>query len=239
MIFNWVESDFLLLSGEDIRFHAEDSDETFVFRPPTLNSLYKNPEINFLLNILEKSIEDLKKDFPFDYDTKYELITKLLLHSKKNPKIMEIGLLIIKSLSLILPGFNFTKVMKINEDIFIEEKTFNNIVKLLFKSMGRKITMIEEDDDEFTRREKQAKLRAEKIKNSKKEESEKNGFEKIIAGISYYFPQYKIIDIFEMNLYTIYYLFKYVGKIANYEVSVIATGNGLDKKNKHKHFIDL
>ena len=108
-------------------------------------------------------------------------------------------------------------------------------MEILFLAVGKEKTIIKESDDEFDRMEKQAKIRAEQIrKNSKKESN--TSFEDLIAAILYEFPQYKIQDIMSMNLYTIYYLFKYVGKIANYEVSKIAAGNGLAKK--HKYFIE-
>jgi hypothetical protein len=86
---------------------------------------------------------------------------------------------------------------------------------------------------------KQNKLKIQRIKRNSKDNKEGTGLNDIIAAILYEFPQYKISDVLDMNLFTLYYLFKYVGKIANYEVNKIAFGNGLVKKGqKIKYFID-
>jgi len=125
--------------------------------------------------------------------------------------------------------------LRINKEIVVTNKLFNKIILVLYKTMKKEKIIINEDDDEFTKREKQMKLRVQKIKNQngKKEGKDIND---IITAILYEFPQYKIAEILNMNLYTVYYLFGIVGKIANYEVSKIAAGNGLAKK--HKYLID-
>jgi hypothetical protein len=84
--------------------------------------------------------------------------------------------------------------------------------------------------------EKQQKLRAQKIRSGKKLDGKENSVNDMIIAILYEYQQYKIEDIMKMNIYTFNYLFKYIGKIANYEVSKIAMGNGNTKK--HKYFIE-
>lgn len=141
---------------------------------------------------------------------------------------------ILNGLKVLLPNINFKLILRL-EDIVLDKILFDDIVEILFISIGREKIMIKESDDEFDRMEKEAKIRAERIRKGSKKDSN-TSFEDLLIAILYEFQQYKIQDLMSMNLYTIYYLFKYVGKIANYEVSKIAAGNGLAKK--HKYFIE-
>ena len=58
----------------------------------------------------------------------------------------------------------------------------------------------------------------------------------MLAAIQYEFQQYKLEDLMNFNMYTIYYLFGYVGQIANYHVGSMAYAMGNTKK--YKYFID-
>ena len=63
------------------------------------------------------------------------------------------------------------------------------------------------------KKEKKAILRAERIrKNAKKEKDGNSTFEDSLIALVYEYPQYKIEDLFELNVFTFNYLFKYVGK---------------------------
>jgi hypothetical protein len=96
---------------------------------------------------------------------------------------------------------------------------------------------IVDGDDEMTQKMKKMQQKIAEIKSKGKKVNESStSFEDIFAALLYEFPQYKLEDLFELNIYTFYYLFRYVGKIANYEVSKVAAGNGLAKK--HKYFIE-
>ena len=142
------------------------------------------------------------------------------------------------ALESLIPGITFTgKAFKIN-DRYLDNNLFDDIVEVIFKTMKKEKIIIREDDDDFTKKEKRMKLLKQKIKNSKTEEDDSN-FEDLFASILYEFPQYKLKDIYELNLYTFYYLIGYIGKIENYEVEKISAGNGLLKKGKKlKYFID-
>ena len=121
----------------------------------------------------------------------------------------------------------------------VKNNLFDEIIEVIYKILGKEKIIIKDTDDEFTKREKEIKLRAQKIRNNKKNKNSKDkddSFENVIAAIIYEFPQYKIEDVFNLNIFTFNYLVKYIGKIANYEVSKIAAGNGLTKK--HKYFIE-
>jgi hypothetical protein len=140
-----------------------------------------------------------------------------------------------KAFKIIVPDINLEgKLLKI-QDFILTPELFNDIDTIIFKILEKERIKIEPEDDEIEKRLKEQKLKIQRIKqNSRKKDSLK--FDDLFAAILYEFPQYKLEDIFELNIYTFYYLFKYVGRIANYEVSQIAAGNGLAKK--HKYFIE-
>jgi hypothetical protein len=125
----------------------------------------------------------------------------------------------------------------IKNKIFTVE-LFDLFLKIVFKIMNKKITEpVIETDDEMTKKMKAMQKRIQDIKRKGRKINEgSTKFEDMFAALLYEYPQYKMEDLFELNIYTFYYLFRYVGKIANYEVSKIAAGNGLTKK--HKYFIE-
>ena len=74
--------------------------------------------------------------------------------------------------------------------MFLSSSVFESITEIIFKILNRK-TIIKKDDDEFTRMEKEAKLRAERIKRaSKPEEGER--LEDSLIALIYEYPQYTL-----------------------------------------------
>lgn len=230
-------SELLLLSNQNIKFWNEE--KTFELIPMSLSDILFNESLGYLIGILDTDIEDLKKQINgFKLKTHYEFFHLMLSLSKKREEVKEMGKNILEGLQTLIPEINFDdEVLKIGKT-FVDKNLFNEIVTIIFSILGRKKVVINEDDDEFTKMEKEAILRAERIrsKGKKKEETKGTKFEDLLASLIYEFPQYKLEDLFKLNIFTIHYLFKYVGKIANYEVSKIAAGNGLVKK--HKYFIE-
>jgi hypothetical protein len=152
--------------------------------------------------------------------------------------IEDISSRFLKGLKVLIPDVYLKeKILMIKEHVFTETM-FNEVLIVVNKIMGRKDKVkILDTDDEMTLKMKRMQERIAEIKQKGKRINENStSFEDIFAAILYEFPQYKMEDLFELNIYTFYYLFKYVGKIANYEVSKIAAGNGLTKK--HKYFIE-
>lgn len=235
--FNNNYSELLLLSGQNIKFWNDQ--QTFELIPMSLSNILFNESLGYLIGILDTDIEDLKKQVNgFKLTTHYEFFHLILSLAKKRDEVREMGRYILEGLQTLIPEVNFDDgVLKI-KDFFLEKQLFNDIVSIVFLILGRKKVIINDDDDEFTKMEKEAILRAERIraKGKKKDEEKGTKFEDLLASLIYEFPQYKLEDLFRLNIFTIHYLFKYVGKIANYEVSKIAAGNGLVKK--HKYFIE-
>jgi hypothetical protein len=228
-----------LLTNKDVIFTSLENDLTFMVKIPKFYDIYFNNDLFIILGFLEKDIEVLVKDFPtFQIKSHFDYLYTLFLLSEKVNEIKEIWASIKKGLKFIIPDLSFeNKVFKIKNSIVLTEEIFKEIKKIILLSLNKKVIEIEETDDEFTKIDKQARLRAERIRrNSKNKDNEKDGLKTMLIAILYEFPQYKLEDLWNLNLYTIYYLFSYIGKIANYEVSKIAAGTGNAKR--HKYFIE-
>ena len=229
-----------LLAQKPIYGKIEDFE--FEIKQPTLFSLENQSVVEFI-SFLESDIEKYKKALGSDYfDDHFDLIILLLTLNKKNESIKQISSSVLEGFQYFIPEINFNAILKIKDKV-VTKRIFYKIIEIIFKMFDKKYIYIKEEDDEFTKREKQAKIRAMNIRANAKEKrglkkTERGTLEKMLGGILYEFPQYKLEDLFELNLYTVYYLFSFVGKIANYEISKIAYGNGLLKRGKHKHFTE-
>lgn len=232
-------SKLLLLSGSDIRFYNDKKE--FFMRIPTFYDFYSSEDLLSMLNYLDQDIKEINKIFNIkDLTSHYDFFKILFPLAEKIDQLKPIRRSLFNAMKIILPKFYFNNIMYIEEGTILTQKLFEEITEILFISIGNEKTIIKKEDDEFTRIQKQAKLRAEKIRASaKKEEGTVENFQSVkdmLVSILYEFPQYKLKDLFDLNIFTIHSLFGYVGKIANYEVSKIAAGNGLAKK--HKYFIE-
>jgi len=175
----------------------------------------------------------------------FDFIRILSAVSERQEEVKSLFNNIRKGLQIILPDSYFEKDrFFIEKEIEADRKLFDEIIEITYTSMNKKFIKqenIDEEEDEIKKMQKKAKMMAQKIRQKSKkdetsEEKSTKDFEDMLAAVIYEFPQYKLHDLFDLNIYTLHYLFRYVGKIANYEVSKIAAGNGLTKK--HKYFIE-
>lgn len=230
-------SKILLLANQNITF-KNDENEMFEFIPMKVKDLYLNVNLIWFLNFLEQDEDALQEYFTgVKIESHYHFIITLFTLAEKYAELRETKEFFIEALNLIVPGFKFEKQLKIGS-IPVNESLFELIIDVLNKIMDRKEKVkIVDIDDEMTRKMKAIQQKIQEIKTKgKKMDQNSTSFEDMFAALLYEYPQYKMEDLFELNIYTFYYLFKYVGKIANYEVSKIAAGNGLAKK--HKYFIE-
>jgi len=236
--FNHNFSQVLLLGNQNVLFTNEDK-QSFELVPMKVKDLYFNKHLIWFLGLLEEQIEELKKYFTgIEIKTHYRFILTILTLAEKRSELKETADSILEALNTLVPGIHFeNKQLKI-DSITLDEELFNLIIEVVYKIMNKKEKIkVVDGDDEMTRKMKEMQKRIQDIKTKgKRIDSNSTSFEDMFAALLYEFPQYKLADLFELNIYTFYYLFKYVGKIANYEVSKIAAGNGLAKK--HKYFIE-
>jgi hypothetical protein len=229
-------SELYLLTNQNIKFIDEVNKRSFELIPMKVKDMMFNADLLWLLSFLSEDIQKYKDMIPGqEIKTHYEFLQILCLLAEANLETKQLVEKFISALQIIIPDINLNgKLIRI-QDFILTPELFNDIDTVIFKILEKERIKIEPEDDEIEIRLKEQKLKVQKIKqNSRKKDGLK--FDDLFAAILYEFPQYKLEDIFELNIYTFYYLFKYVGRIANYEVSQIAAGNGLAKK--HKYFIE-
>lgn len=96
--------------------------------------------------------------------------------------------------------------------------------------------IITDDMDEVTKRQIMLERRVAATKSKDEGNQQKSSLDIILTGVCH---EYKLsyLDLYNMTLYSIYYMYSQLGKIMNYSINNIAAGNGLLKKNsKHKHW---
>lgn len=233
-------SELLLLSQRNIKFWNDEN--SFELIPMSLENTLFNEDLAYVINFLDIDITELKKQINYDsIDSHYSYVHLILSLSKKREEVKELAQSLLNGFKTIIPDLTFESgILKI-KNFFLDKDLFNEITIVIFKILEKKKIIINDGDDPFTKKEKEIKLRAERIRREgrrNKENEKGTDFKDSFAAIIYEFPQYKIEDLFKLNIYTFHYLFKYIGRIANYEVSKIAAGNGLIKSGKHKYFIE-
>jgi hypothetical protein len=229
-------SELYLLTNQNIKFIDEVNKRSFELIPMKVKDMMFNADLLWLLSFLSEDIQKYKDMIPGqEIKTHYEFLQILCLLTEANLETKQLVEKFINAFQIIIPDINLNgKLIRI-QDFILTPELFNDIDTVIFKILEKERIKVKPEDDEIEKRLKEQKLKVQKIKqNSRKKDSLK--FDDLFAAILYEFPQYKLEDIFELNIYTFYYLFKYVGRIANYEVSKIAAGNGLAKK--HKYFIE-
>ena len=232
-------SEVLLLANRKILIWDEETDFKTELIPMKVYDVYTNLDLIWFLNFLQQDIEELKKYLKeHNIETHFDFIQLICGLSELSKETSELAKRFIESMQIILPEVSLKNKMVMIQDKIFTPELFELFLTIVFKIMHQKVPeKIIDTDDEMTRRMKDMKKRIQEIKNKGKRMNESSTkFEDMFAALLYEYPQYKMEDLFELNIYTFYYLFKYVGKIANYEVSKIAAGNGLTKK--HKYFIE-
>ena len=236
MNFTHNATKFYLLTNKPVIFSNEEG-QSFEFFSPSLQEIMTNENLIYFIDFLERDIEEINKDITKKIESHYDFLHLIFSLQNQVPFFKTLSKRLLKGIQVLIPDFNFDKVFLI-KDIFVNKSIFDEIVEVVFICLNKEVIIIKDSDDEFSKAEKKVKLRVQKIKESSRRENNNGGIESIIISILYQFPQYKIKDIMEMNLTTIYYIFSYIGKISNYEISAIAVGNGLIKGSKHKYFTE-
>ena len=232
-------SEFLLLANQNISFVKNDGTFSFELVPMKVKDLFFNENLIWLIDFLQKDIDDFSNAFEnYTIKSHFDFIRLIISLGSVSEFTQELSDRIVNGLKCIIPEINIENKFLMIKKEFVSSELFEQIIKIVFRIMHKKEPVkIVDSDDEMTRKMKATQKRIQDIKNKGKKINENSTkFEDIFAALLYEYPQYKMEDLFELNIYTFYYLFKYVGKIANYEVSKIAAGNGLTKK--HKYFIE-
>lgn len=228
----------LLFINKPVTFIETGTGNKIILKLPTLHDLYYREDLMTLISILEQNINDIGKMMPqVEINSHFDFIGLILALGQRRSELKELRDTLLSAFDFLLSKFTVEgNLIKFESGTYMIRELFDSIQEIILESTGReKPIIIKEEDDEFTRREKEAEMRVRKIKESarKSTKSEKDYFEDMLVTIIYEFPQYKLEDLFGMNMYTVTTLYKNAGKIANYEVMKIAAGNGLAKNFKY------
>lgn len=237
--FNNNFSEIRLIANQNIEFFDDNYNLMFEIVPVKVKDVYLDEDLIWFINFLDTSIEDLKKDINgFEIKNHLDFIELVFtIINDTNQKTVRTQ--IYNSFKKIIPKTNFTNNKIHFGNIELDNKILQDIRKIILKMFNKNIEEfeeVEENEDPKMAEFRAMKSKIAKMKENKRKNSNSLGFKDMFAAILYEFPQYKLEDLFELNIYNFYYLFEYIGKIANYEVSKIAAGNGIAKK--HKYFIE-
>ena len=150
--------------NQPVLFSEEDSDFSFEFKLPTLKDIYSNEDVSKFINFLSQDLEVIKKWSTVDVKSHYDFMMLLLLLESKNISKDSLGKSLLKGLNHMVPIIQKGQVLYIKDNV-LTPSLFNEIMEVLFMSLGQEKTIIKESDDEFDRMEKEQKLRAQAIRN--------------------------------------------------------------------------
>lgn len=193
---------------------------------------------NFFLGCCASSVNMLKQQITdFTFDNKYDLF-RALCKSTISEKVD-----LLACLSYCIQDFEYVEdsfycgqsaidveVFELFCDYISIACGYNSFEILETKKKLREMTDFEREWEK-KRLEHEAKIKAAKAKQGKGTE-----LDIVIASIMREFGV-SIKDIFQMNKYSLFFLYSQVGKIANYEVTKIAAGTGnLSRSTKHQYW---
>lgn len=224
----------LLLGNKMIHIFFEDKIINFI--PPTLELLYSYDfsELKTLLNTDYTTI-----DLKIIVSNQYEFFLAFLKISDRRKIIME-------NFNKIFPNIIYDKNQLYCNNSLITNEEFTVLNDFLKVSCAEQDldtilpeSKIEEEEEETLQgkfaslfnkiKSNEEKLKKMKQKNKKGNSSNTITIDQIVIAIIYEFPSLKIEDVFQMNLFSILEMWKYVSKVIDTQIQIIAAGNGLVK----------
>lgn len=232
MIFKTDLNKLLLLGNKTIHIFFKDKIVNFI--PPTLELLYS---YNFseLKTVLDTDYTTI--DLHIIVENQYEFFLAFLKISDHRDIIME-------NFNKIFPNIIYSKNQLFCDDLPITNDEFLVLRDFL------KVTCAEQDlstilpEAQVEQEEEKPKgkfaelfnkLQDNEEKLKKMKEKNKKGssgnitIDQIVVAIIYEFPSLKIEDVFQMNLFSILEMWKYVSKVIDTKIQITAAGNGLVK----------
>lgn len=235
MNFNTDLSKLLLLGNKTIHIFLKD--KVINFNAPSLELLYSLDFIE-LKNILEIDYTTLK-NIPAIVANQYEFFLAYLKESGRKDILLE-------NFNKVFPSIKYSSSQLFCNNIPLTSDEFDLLINFIKVSCGEKdlSILLEEPKEEKIEESKpltefqklalkmkgnEERLKKMKEKSNKKGSSADITIDQIVIAIIYEFPSLKIEDIFQMNLYSILELWKYVSKVIDTQIQITAAGNGLIK----------
>lgn len=231
-----------LLGNELIKIYFED--KIIEFRAPTIRLLLMDKDFELFVLALRQtpaSLKELMENNLFIVNNNYETFLSLLKTESSAKDI------ILDFFYMTFPNLTYKNSQLYCGEVPLSPNEYDIILNAFWVSCGEKElkTFFNEEkklDTQLTERQKKQQELEEKIKKSKEKKKTKETknenksststitIEQIVIAILYEFKGLKIDDIYNMNMFAVLELWKYVSKIVDNQIQIIAAGNGNIKK---------
>lgn len=234
-----------LLGNEIIKIYFPD--KTVEFVPPNIRLYLMDIDFLEFLFLLKQDVESFKKmaDLPIQVDSSYEvLLTIIKVEYKKD--------LILKYFKKLFPNLNYEASQFKCDGMPLSQEEYEILLDFLLVSCAEKdfdtfMKQIEgstKDEEVISESQKRFKALQEKIeqakkknkkeiKNKKDDKPDKSSaitIDQIVIAILYEFSNLAINDVYDMNMVTLLEFWKYVSKVVDTQIQIVAAGNGNVKK---------
>lgn len=208
--------------------------ERYLMRLPLLKDQIENNDFETFLGFCATSIEEVNKQ------NKSKFTSKLMLLKVYKRQAVDVVKVVEKYLSKFMVGFKYVDDFIYWDKYIVSKELFDIFCDYCAIACGVKPIedlkyVITKDMTEFEIRQMEMEKKIAKTK-AKGQQGLNVELDSILAGVAYEFG-YSFEQLREKTLYSIYFMFSQLNKITNYEITNIAMGNGLTKKNtKHGHW---
>ena len=218
-----------LLHNLPINIVCED-DSVFLFKMPTLTDVYDGTT-GFFTTFCHLGLDELKEKYPQLVLGKQKIDFILQLF-RSNDDTQSVITNFRHSMLKFIPNVKFVDESLYQGDNLITEQIFDIFceyfnVAMGFKKLQTEPSKKEEELDDWAKRKLACQKEIEKCRNNNKGDNLK--LDIVLASVIREF-HCSFDEVYNMNLYTIHYLYSLVYKLMRYDVDVVAAGNGLLKK---------
>lgn len=241
MTFKTNFSKLTLIGNQEIKIYFEN--KTIEFVPPNLRLYLSDMDFNEMFYILKQTPEDYYKmanNIDFIVNNKYETLLAIL---KIFPRAKDL----IKSFNTVFPNLIYIENHFECNSSPLSSEEYETIIDMLLVSCAEKDyeeflkgTKPKEEKKNSFQIEAEKRLEAAKAKKLDKKKDKKENKEsskannitidQIVISVLYEFPGFTLDRVYDMNMFTLLEFWKYVSKVVDNQIQIVAAGNGNVKK---------
>ena len=228
-----------LLSGSNIKIYFEN--KVVELCPPSLKLYLTDLDFLEFLSLLKQKPVDFNKNIAltgYSVETSYDVLQLLIKLEYKTSELLTY-------FKIIFPNSDFRDGVFYFNDQELTNEEYDIILEILLLTCAEGdlnlfLSKLETKEEPVVKKlsviEKKMKENADKMASMKKvDEKTKNSnstitIDQIVIGILYEFPSLRLEDIFSMNMVTLLDFWKYVSKVVDNQIQIVAAGNGLTKE---------
>lgn len=225
-----------LLGNIPIKIYFED--KTVEFVPPNLRLYLTDLDFAEFLYIIKQTPEEYNSivgNTYFIVKNNYETFLAILKTYDKAKTVIEY-------FNKLFPNLNYVDSQFKCNEVPLTDEEYNILIDALFVSCAEKeynefinqTKKVEVKNSFLTEAENRLKAIKDKAKKvDKKEDTSKANaitIDQIIIAILYEFPSLTLDRIYDMNMFTLLDFWKYISKVVDNQIQIVAAGNGNIKK---------